>query len=98
LGVSKDYGLTVDVEDQFDLTILDDRELRQRIRLVVEQQLEHSGQWQCELDAMRAELLRRLRHHRASDDDGDGSTGVREPRRPTPSGHAATVRLADNED
>jgi hypothetical protein len=79
------YSLTVSSE--LDLTTLSDQELRGRVQVGTAQSSTGAAVESSGVDAMRSELVRRLRiRHEAGhgDSDGDDDAGVREPRRPTP--------------
>jgi hypothetical protein len=78
--------------EKVDVSMLSDQELKDRIQGVALELPRDVVHGEPTMDAMRAELLRRLRaRHEAGGDQGgpDNPAGVREPRRPTPPGSAA---------
>jgi hypothetical protein len=91
----------VTVGSELDPTALSDQELRDRIQAGTAQSSIGAAVEQSGVDAMRAELIRRLRiRHEAGHDDagGDDDSAVREPRRPTPSAGADAIQLPATDD
>lgn len=79
------------MEDDLDVSVLSDRELRDRIQCAAEGL---AAEAEPGLGLMRAELIRRLRaRHEAGGDEPGGSGGVREPTRPTLPGGSGAVEL-----
>jgi hypothetical protein len=88
------------VGDELDLAVLSDLELKRRIQLATGELSADLAAGQSGLDAMRAELVRRLRtrHESGQDNPGDDGSSVREPRRPTPLAGTDAIQLQATDD
>jgi hypothetical protein len=83
------------VSDGFDLTVLSDVELKRRIQQAVNEPPADVAVDQHELDAMRSELVQRIRSRHDPQDNpgGDDEPGVREPKRPAPQAGTDAIQL-----
>jgi len=89
------------VGSELDPAALSDQELKDRIQVETAQSSTGAAIEPSDVDAMRSELLRRLRiRHEAGhgDSDGDDDAGVREPRRPTPPAGTDAIQLPVTDD
>jgi hypothetical protein len=79
------------MEDGLDVSVLRDRELKDRIQCAAQGPATEA---EPGLGLMRGELIRRLRaRHEAGGDEPGRSGGVREPTRPTLPGGSGAVEL-----
>jgi hypothetical protein len=86
---------SLSVSDGFDLTVLSDVELKRRIQQAVNEPPADVAVDQHELDAMRSELVQRIRSRHDPQDNpgGDDEPGVREPKRPAPQAGTDAIQL-----